>query len=347
MNCDLFKRDVEKNGEDWADYEIDTTDFVRHYMDMHNNRCNIEIAKLFAEHSGEAFDWYEELMPEKGEDGSYDYRSMIYYDLSQPDTKYKTYIGTVDFTYQSWAQAGHNLYQFCVDNGADFHCDNRNVATVARVSVKCHHGAQARRETQHPTANSRDVQRHPPSQHPRTDNQTLPCFAGEPQSAKNWGEGKTAMARQVSMLELTDDTFKSSLLERMVSRTTNSYKLYWLQATLDEVLAGSSRTNFARLAARMVAGAWHLVNYFRLSLGPHDQLRRAVALRSKRPSPDMDARLEEIARAVERKRSTPRCVHASTSYAVTSRTGSSASSTRKLAPRGVYPTERSTPPSSR
>lgn len=131
VNCDLFKRSVEANGDDWADYEIDTTDFVRHYMDMHNNRSNIEIAKLFAEHSGEAFDWYEELMPEAGADGNYDYRSMIYYprpegyDLSQPDAKYKTYIGTVDFTYQSWAQAGHNLYQFCLDNGADFRFNER------------------------------------------------------------------------------------------------------------------------------------------------------------------------------------------------------------------------------
>lgn len=131
VNCDLFKREVEKNGDDWADYEIDTTDFVRHYMDMHNNRCSIEMAKLFAEHSGEAFDWYEELLPEKGEDGNYNYRSMIYYprpegyDLSQPDAKYKTYIGTVDFTYQSWAQGGHNLYQFCVDNGCDFHFNER------------------------------------------------------------------------------------------------------------------------------------------------------------------------------------------------------------------------------
>ena len=142
VNCDLFKREVAKNGEDWATYEIDTTDFVRNYMAMHNNRSNIEIAKLFAEHSGEAFDWYEELMPEKGEDGNYDYRSMIYYprpegyDLSQPDTKYRTYIGTVDFTYQSWAQAGHNLYQFCLDNGADFHFNERGYMLTKNADGK-------------------------------------------------------------------------------------------------------------------------------------------------------------------------------------------------------------------
>lgn len=131
VNSDLFQREVEANGDDWADYEIDTTDFVRHYMDMHNNRCNIEIAKLFAENSGEAFDWYEEIMPEAGTDGNYDYRHIIYYprpegyDLSQPDAKYKTYLGTVDFTYQSWAQAGHNLYEFCEENGCDFHFNER------------------------------------------------------------------------------------------------------------------------------------------------------------------------------------------------------------------------------
>ena len=61
LNPDLFRREVEKNGEKWEDYKVDELDFVRNYMNMHNNRCNFDIVKLWAAQSGKAFDWYEEL----------------------------------------------------------------------------------------------------------------------------------------------------------------------------------------------------------------------------------------------------------------------------------------------
>mgnify|MGYP004443721539 CR=1 FL=1 len=131
VNADLFKRSVEANGEKWDDYKIDELDFVRNYMNMHNNRCNFDLIKMWTANSGKAFDWYEELLPEAGTDGSTDYRSMIYYprpkgyDMTQKDHKYKTYIGTVDFTYQSFAQAGHNQVEFIEDKGGMFHYNER------------------------------------------------------------------------------------------------------------------------------------------------------------------------------------------------------------------------------
>ena len=131
VNSDLFRREVEKAGLNWDDWKIDETDFVRNYMNMHNNRTNIDIVKLWTANSGKAFDWYEELLPEQGTDGSYDYRSMIYfprpegYDMSQKDYKYKTYIGTVDFTYQSWAQAGRNQVDWILANGGEFRYSER------------------------------------------------------------------------------------------------------------------------------------------------------------------------------------------------------------------------------
>ena len=131
VNSDLFRRSVEKEGLNWDDWKIDETDFVRNYMNMHNNRTNIDIVKLWTANSGAAFDWYEELMPEQGTDGNYDYRSMIYfprpegYDMTQKDYKYKTYIGTVDFTYQSFAQAGRNQVDWIVENGGEFHYNER------------------------------------------------------------------------------------------------------------------------------------------------------------------------------------------------------------------------------
>ena len=131
VNSDFYKRQVEAAGLNWEDWKIDETDFVRNYMNMHNNRTNIDIVKLWTANSGKAFDWYEELMPPQGTDGSYDYRSMIYfprpegYDMSQKDHKYKTYIGTVDFTYQSWAQAGRNQVDWIEANGGEFRYNER------------------------------------------------------------------------------------------------------------------------------------------------------------------------------------------------------------------------------
>ena len=131
VNSNFYKRQVEKAGMNWDDWKIDETDFVRNYMNMHNNRTNIDIVKLWTANSGAAFDWYEELMPEQGTDGNYDYRSMIYfprpegYDMTQKDHKYKTYIGTVDFTYQSWAQAGRNQVDWINDNGGEFRFNER------------------------------------------------------------------------------------------------------------------------------------------------------------------------------------------------------------------------------
>jgi uncharacterized protein with FMN-binding domain len=131
VNSDFYKRQVEAAGLNWEDWKIDETDFVRNYMSMHNNRTNIDIVKLWTANSGKAFDWYEELMPPQGTDGNYDYRSMIYfprpegYDMSQKDHKYKTYIGTVDFTYQSWAQAGRNQVDWIEANGGQFRYNER------------------------------------------------------------------------------------------------------------------------------------------------------------------------------------------------------------------------------
>ena len=136
VNADIFRRAVEKAGLNWDDWKIDETDFVRNYMNMHNNRTNFDLVKLWTANSGKAFDWYEELLPEQGSDGNYDYRSMIYfprpegYDMSQKDHKYKTYIGTVDFTYQSWAQAGHNQVEWIENNGGQFRYNERGYMLI-------------------------------------------------------------------------------------------------------------------------------------------------------------------------------------------------------------------------
>lgn len=85
------------------------------------------------------------------------------------------------------------------------------------------------------------------------------------------------MNTAIDILTLASDAFMSARLERMLSSMTNSYKIYWLKAYIDEVLDGAGEITFRRMTARMVADAWYPVNYFHLSLGLQDQLGRAVA----------------------------------------------------------------------
>lgn len=142
LNPDLLRRECERLGLKYDDYKVDETEFVRSYMAAHGHRANIDIVRLWAQQSGKAFDWLEELMPEAGTDGNTNYRSILYfprpegYDLSQPDHKYRTYLGTVDFTYQSWAQAGHNLYQSIVYMGGRFNFAERGYMLTKNANGK-------------------------------------------------------------------------------------------------------------------------------------------------------------------------------------------------------------------
>ncbi len=131
VNPDILRRECKKHGLDYDRYKVDPTEFLRAYMATHNNRTNIDLIRMWTDESGPAFDWYEQIMPEQGDDGNYNYRSVLYfprpegYDLSQKEDKYRTFLGTVDFTYQSWAQAGHNLYQTILDKGGKFNYKER------------------------------------------------------------------------------------------------------------------------------------------------------------------------------------------------------------------------------
>lgn len=81
---------------------------------------------------------------------------------------------------------------------------------------------------------------------------------------------------EASLLAATDDAFKSSHLERMLTNLTASYKLYWLNGIFEEVRAGNSHMSFKSVAARMIASAWYPVVYYRLRLGATDQLAKCI-----------------------------------------------------------------------
>lgn len=109
--------------------KVDPVEFFNAYMATHGNRTNPDLIKLWIEESGPAFDWYEELMPAMGSDQLTDYRSVLYWprpatwtpENNNEGNQYKNFLGTVDFTYQSWAYAGSLLYQKTLDLGVKYH----------------------------------------------------------------------------------------------------------------------------------------------------------------------------------------------------------------------------------
>ncbi|MCH4266649.1 MAG: hypothetical protein LKF79_08410 [Solobacterium sp.] len=78
--------------------------------------------------------------------------------------------------------------------------------------------------------------------------------------------------QQLNSVLPQEDTFESRYLERMVSHTTASYKLYWLQGILQEVIQGHRVIPLSSITARMVSSAWFPVIYYHLSFGHSDSL---------------------------------------------------------------------------
>jgi hypothetical protein len=67
-------------------------------------------------------------------------------------------------------------------------------------------------------------------------------------------------------------------LERSLdlSNLTNSYKLYWFSALLDEINSCSAGISFKSMTAAMISKCWYTVLKYRLSLGSMDMLHRLV-----------------------------------------------------------------------
>jgi fumarate reductase flavoprotein subunit len=106
--------------------EIDPMEYFKDYIKNQQLRVNQELISMWVNRSGEAFDFYEEIMPPKGNDWKTNYRAVLYAPLpeSWPETHatelYHAYIGTIDFSYESWAYAGKLLYEKCLEMGVEF-----------------------------------------------------------------------------------------------------------------------------------------------------------------------------------------------------------------------------------
>lgn len=122
--------------------EIEPMDYFRDYIKNQQLRVNQELISMWVNTSGEAFDFYEEVMPPKGNDWKTDYRAVLYAPLpeSWKETHatelYKAYIGTIDFSYESWAFAGKNLYEDLLKKGVEFFFDTAGYMLTQDASGK-------------------------------------------------------------------------------------------------------------------------------------------------------------------------------------------------------------------
>lgn len=106
--------------------EIEPMEYFKDYIKNQQLRVNQELISMWVNKSGEAFDYYEQIMPPAGNDWKTDYRAVLYAPLpaSAAETHatelYHAYIGTIDFSYESWAYAGKLLYEKCLELGVKF-----------------------------------------------------------------------------------------------------------------------------------------------------------------------------------------------------------------------------------
>lgn len=106
--------------------EIDPMAYFRDYIKNQQLRVNQELISMWVHKSGEAFDFYEQLMPPIGNDYKTNYRAVLYeprpanWQETVDTEMWHAYIGTIDFSYESWAYAGKLLYQKCLDMGVVF-----------------------------------------------------------------------------------------------------------------------------------------------------------------------------------------------------------------------------------
>lgn len=80
----------------------------------------------------------------------------------------------------------------------------------------------------------------------------------------------------ISLETLIADIPKASYLNKMLDKTTSSYKFYWVKGILDSVVSGKNELTFSYLVSRMIAAAWYPVLFSRLSLGATDQLGEII-----------------------------------------------------------------------
>lgn len=63
---------------------------------------------------------------------------------------------------------------------------------------------------------------------------------------------------------------------RLFDNMSESYKIFWFQAIVGQVLEGKDRITYNNLLNRMIVSAWYMVSEYHLNLGPSDALESLV-----------------------------------------------------------------------
>jgi len=84
------------------------------------------------------------------------------------------------------------------------------------------------------------------------------------------------------------------LLASCFNNTSATYKFYWFLSFLQEVENGETVIPKKRLFARMIANAWHTVNYYHVSFGKQDLIHSAVGAIKEIESIGVSERLDRI-----------------------------------------------------
>jgi len=82
---------------------------------------------------------------------------------------------------------------------------------------------------------------------------------------------------------------------------TNSYKFYWFLALLEHVRENQSQIiSINDLLARMIAGVWYPINYFRLSFGKQDRIGQMAVIVADHTNLSMDSNRQEVVHAIQK-----------------------------------------------
>ena len=77
------------------------------------------------------------------------------------------------------------------------------------------------------------------------------------------------------MIPFSDEVNTSSF-SKLFENKSESYKLFWFKAILDQVRQGNSEIYFRSLIEKMIVDAWYMVSEYKLNLGPADTLEKTV-----------------------------------------------------------------------
>ena len=71
-------------------------------------------------------------------------------------------------------------------------------------------------------------------------------------------------------------TVPTQLLSHIFDNMSESYKIFWFKAILEESQRAGQRIEYRKLIERMIVDAWYMVSEFRLNLGPSDTLEKII-----------------------------------------------------------------------